>query len=534
MAQVLGRERLVKKLFQRLSSNWIGGSWAGNGKSKTPNNLAVQSGIRVVRSLWPIGSPRISQRQWTLAKLAVIDEITKSQQITNAIDHIALSVMFSFLWRYCAAAWAGFRQFVYLPFYLLLGVSKYEIPHDIEATSSAGLTSTTYDIEEAPRALTLSNTEAAQWNRDILLEFKAALEKNPAVDLISMFSDSYHREHRNAQYSQLSYSAKINLRTLNELHDAFRHDPEVNLRSAFPTNYTRRITMATGSPDLSPAEKRTSERNSPEFRTRLDLAKTASVIFPLSEKVTSLLAQSGESGHSGPGDAAHSLLLSLKKLLWESTKLWENPVRGMVVKCNEDIVAKVITGNKDYTEYTSLKFLAKQAPDVPAPRPHGLIAFGPFRDDGYMLGGVSGEGVKELRVDECALFKGITAAIKFNDLQFSARHHGSSTYVEFLRSFLKNDHSTSMHGSVFTHGDIRTDNIMVKQDPNGRYIVTGLIDWEYSGFYPEYYECTGLTRTLSLVDENDWYLYLPESVSPTQFPVRWLVDRLWGTHLRTT
>ncbi|KDB21389.1 hypothetical protein H109_06687 [Trichophyton interdigitale MR816] len=102
--------------------------------------------------------------------------------------------------------------------------------------------------------------------------------------------------------------------------------------------------MATGSPDLSAAEKRTSERNAPEFRTRLDLAKTA---------------LSGESGHSGLGDAAHSLLLSLKKLLWESTKLWENPVRGMVVKCNEDIVAKVITGNKDYTEYTSLKFLAK-------------------------------------------------------------------------------------------------------------------------------------------------------------------------------
>ncbi|KMU75056.1 hypothetical protein CISG_04343 [Coccidioides immitis RMSCC 3703] len=319
---------------------------------------------------------------------------------------------------------------VFIPLALLLGgvgwVSTYEIPDDIEATSSTGLTSTTYNMEEAPRALTLPNAEAAQWNRDILLEFKAALEKNPAVDLISMFSDSYHR-------------------------------------------------------------------------------------------------------------------------------------------------------NKDYTEYTSLEFLAKQAPDVPAPRPHGLVAFGPFRvifmscipgmtltqawpslsheeklsiqgqldeifrrlrilrqDDGNVLGGVCGEGVKELRVDECALFKGITTAIKFNDLQFSAHHHGSSTYVEFLRSFLRNDRSTSMHESVFTHGDVRTDNIMVKQDPNGRYIVTGIIDWEYSGFYPEYYECTGLTRTLSLVDENDWYLYLPESISPSQFPVRWLVDRLWGTHLRTT
>nr|KMM68732.1 hypothetical protein CPAG_05056 [Coccidioides posadasii RMSCC 3488] len=112
--------------------------------------------------------------------------------------------MFSFLWHYCSAAWAGFQQFTYLL------VSKYEIPDDIEATSSAGLTSTTYNMEEAPRALTLSNAKAARWNRDIL-GFKAALEKNPAVDLISMLSDSYHHEHQNAQYSQLSYAVRINL-----------------------------------------------------------------------------------------------------------------------------------------------------------------------------------------------------------------------------------------------------------------------------------------------------------------------------------
>ncbi|EER28339.1 hypothetical protein CPC735_062120 [Coccidioides posadasii C735 delta SOWgp] len=267
--------------------------------------------------------------------------------------------MFSFLWHYCSAAWAGFQQFIYLPFYLLLGVSKYEIPNDIKTTSSAGLTSTTYNMEEAPQALTLSNAKAAQWNRDILLGFKAALEKNPAVDLISMLSDSYHHKHQNVQYSQLSYAARINLQTLNELHDTFRHDPEVNLLSAFPTNYTHRITMATGSPALSPTEKHTSERRASEFHTHLDLAKTASVIFPLSEKVISLLAQSQESGHSGPGDTAESLLLFLKKLLWDSTKLWENPVRGVIVKCNEDIITKVVTGNKDYTEYTSLEFLAK-------------------------------------------------------------------------------------------------------------------------------------------------------------------------------
>jgi aminoglycoside phosphotransferase (APT) family kinase protein len=43
-----------------------------------------------------------------------------------------------------------------------------------------------------------------------------------------------------------------------------------------------------------------------------------------------------------------------------------------------------------------------------------------------------------------------------------------------------------MHRSVFTHGDVRADNIMVKRDPdiNDRYVVTGIIDWEFSGFYP--------------------------------------------------
>jgi hypothetical protein len=76
----------------------------------------------------------------------------------------------------------------------------------------------------------------------------------------------------------------------------------------------------------------------------------------------------------------------------------------------------------------------------------------------------------------------------------------------------------------------------VKRDPdiNGRYVATEIIDWEFSGFYPAYYEYTVLTRTLSVVDEDDWYLYLPGSISPSQFPVRWLVDRIWEIHHWTT
>ncbi|RAK98799.1 aminoglycoside phosphotransferase family protein [Aspergillus ibericus CBS 121593] len=384
-----------------------------------------------------------------------------------------------------------------------------------------------------------------------MLEFQAALEKDPAVDLMSMFSDSYIHEHRIAHYNQLSYAAEINFRLLNELHDALTNEPEVNLLSVFPKNYSRRINMATG-PKVVLNGKQKDQPKAPEFRTRLVLAKTATIVYPLSEKVIALLEQCSGPGKSSISDEK-TLVLALKKLIWDSPTLWESPT------------LKVVTGNGYYTEYTSMQFLIKQAPDIPAPRPHGILDFGPFRvifilvheeklsiqrqldeifsrlrairpKDGDMLGGVCGEGVKELRVDDWATFKDITTTKGFNDLQFSARHHGSNTYVRLLRSFLEHDPSLLANGSVFTHGDVRTANIMVKQDPSRgvQYVITGIIDWEDSGFYPFYYECTVLTRTLSLVDENDWYFYLPQSISPLKFPVHWLVDRLWGIHLRTT
>ncbi|KAF3390778.1 hypothetical protein DPV78_011109 [Talaromyces pinophilus] len=154
-------------------------------------------------------------------------------------------------------------------------------------------------------------------------ELQAILEENLAADLMSMFPDSYRSEHQNAQYRQLSYAAKINLRTLDELYDNLRDEPEVNLLSIFPKNYTRRITMATG-PKILP--------------------------------VTSLLARySGDYLNESNDAKEESLTVSLKKLLWDSPKLWESPVRGIVVKRSDEIVAKVITGNTDSTEYTSME-----------------------------------------------------------------------------------------------------------------------------------------------------------------------------------
>ena len=135
--------------------------------------------------------------------------------------------------------------------------------------------------------------------------------------------------------------------------------------------------MATGPRPVKDTRQQETEttKGPREFWTKLDLAETARVVYPLSE-VTALLEQSPRKWlDDKPINEEDLLVLSLRQLLRNSPKLWEYSVRGVVVKCNETIASKVITGNKDYTEYTSMQYLMKQAPDIPAPRPHGLIAF---------------------------------------------------------------------------------------------------------------------------------------------------------------
>ena len=52
---------------------------------------------------------------------------------------------------------------------------------------------------------------------------------------------------------------------------------------------------------------------------------------------------------------------------------------------------------------------------------------------------------------------------------------------------------------VFPHGDLPSANIMVKQNTDGGYTISGIIDWEVSGFYPEYIESM---QGFTLFDQN--------------------------------
>jgi hypothetical protein len=420
--------------------------------------------------------------------------------------------------------------------------------------------------DEAAMVPPPDETAAARCNQTLMQQFREALEKDPEIDLVSIIPDSYRRMNHEIE----SEATKLNRRTIKELQNMLRVEPEVDLLSVFPKNYARRMQVATNF-NAIPAYHQIKPSEPPEFRTRLDLAETADIIFPLSDTVKTLLAQYSEASNSLE-DPRKSLALSLRRMCWDSPKLWENPVRGVVVKCSDEIIAKVVTEDDDYTEYTALQYLAKHAPDIPVPRPHGLVKFEPFcamfmsyipsmtlteawpklthegkisvqhqlddifnrlraikQEDGHRLGGLGGEGVKDYRCSEFPHPEIIDTAADFEDFQFSAPHHGSSSYVHFLRSFL----SEPARGSVLTHGDVRQDNIMVQMEENGTCVVTGIIDWEDSGFYPEHHESITLTRTLSVRDEDDWYLYLPPCIAPSKFPVRWLVDRLWDIHLKT-
>lgn len=398
-------------------------------------------------------------------------------------------------------------------------------------------------------------------------EFKRALQENPAVDLMDLTPDSYHQKHQKAQLKNLrTDAAKLNQKTINELQDILREDPEVNLISVLPPNYTHRLRFATLSSTGPTKPHVVKPQCPPDFRTRLDIVHTAEIVFPLSDNVVTILTGFSERSGGSMG-SMDSMIPFLRQMLWNSPKLWENPLRGTVVKCSHDIVAKVVITEDDYTEYTTMQYLSERAPEIPAPKPNRLIKLGPFsvifmsytpgmtlteawpnlshgsklsvqhqldgifrrlrslrKDDGHYLGGAGGEGVKDHPHNT------VVSTVADFENKHSAPHHGSTAYLRFLCSFL----TQPVQRLVFTHGDVRQDNILVRLNQDNTCVITGIIDWEESGFYPEYYECIQLTRTLSVTEENDWYLYLPTSIAPSRFPLPWLVDRLWDIHVKTT
>lgn len=253
--------------------------------------------------------------------------------------------------------------------------------------------------------------------------------------------------------------------------------------------------------------------------------------------------------------------------------LWKSPFprKKMVFKCDENIVVKAIKNVVDYTEYTTLQYLEAHKPTVPAPRPAGLLrmndvslifmAYIPATTladvwagldlaqktsiqnqlnqilidlrslscpDGMPLGGVRGEGCKDVRRHLRCSTKPIFTIKDFEDFQLPSFR--APIFTEFIRRLhpLGDQSRKAKIQCVFTHGDLRPDNITVEASNGGHFQITGLLDWEYSGFYPEYYESIKSTNGLSPSGDDDWYLFLPECISPERYRLWWLLDHAQG------
>uniref|UniRef100_A0A8H7K4H1 Aminoglycoside phosphotransferase domain-containing protein n=1 Tax=Bionectria ochroleuca TaxID=29856 RepID=A0A8H7K4H1_BIOOC len=139
------------------------------------------------------------------------------------------------------------------------------------------------------------------------------------------------------------------------------------------------------------------------------------------------------------------------------------------------------------------------------------------------LGGVQGEGCKDIRRGLRTSSEPILTEEQFREFIFTGSTIASPLYTELLHKLMP---APSGKG-VFTHGDLRPANIVVDTDDHKDWKVSGILDWEASGFYPAYWESIKMTNNLTPRDTLDWYKYLPASISFQKFTVQWLVDRLW-------
>jgi thiamine kinase-like enzyme len=61
-----------------------------------------------------------------------------------------------------------------------------------------------------------------------------------------------------------------------------------------------------------------------------------------------------------------------------------------------------------------------------------------------------------------------------------------------------------------SHGDLNPKNIILLDEQDGSVSVSGIVDWEMGGWYPEYWDALKALHVRSTKDESDWWCSLPE------------------------
>jgi aminoglycoside phosphotransferase (APT) family kinase protein len=78
-----------------------------------------------------------------------------------------------------------------------------------------------------------------------------------------------------------------------------------------------------------------------------------------------------------------------------------------------------------------------------------------------------------------------------------------------------------------THGDLQPGNIIVLQDSiSGAIKISGIIDWEMGGWYPEYWDIVKALNTHGSDDDSDWWLKLASMPLFTAYRAEIAIDHL--------
>jgi hypothetical protein len=195
----------------------------------------------------------------------------------------------------------------------------------------------------------------------------------------------------------LSPASRFNAIVLGKMQKAFNKNQEVDLTSVIPLSYAARLAerkeQQTG--ELSQWKNTTvsnyfSEETSTRPKSYVPTVSQSStdttvllslfpddpplIKFPLSDALQNLLWVSGLQSTQ----YAQEISQTLPKVIRNGEVLWHSEVcaNNMVVKCNPEIVVKIVPNKGDTTEFTSLQYLAQKVPDIPAPKPLGLIVIG--------------------------------------------------------------------------------------------------------------------------------------------------------------
>ncbi|KAJ5091631.1 hypothetical protein NUU61_006501 [Penicillium alfredii] len=295
--------------------------------------------------------------------------------------------------------------------------------------------------------------------------------------------------------------------------------------------------------DLKPRRPKLAD-DEDDIRESLDATTPAQVISPLSESVSKLLDKVAISMEL---QCRNELSARLCELLRTSETMWKGPFprSRMIFRCSNNIIVKAIAKMNDHTEYTTLQCL-EHHPSIPAPKPLGLVVmnrvtlakFGiPWiRPKNPRLATNPNTILEELRslpYSEGTPFGGQDAdhdSRRFLKTSWAQVHTlgGGGGGVYFWTCFVSYPHQRWIQQPGLCSRTATSDRTILLWRLPITIIMWLRASWIGStvGFYPQYYESSRCTNCLTPYGKDDWYLHLPDCVSPRHYAQWWLLDRV--------